>query len=142
LIVLDTNVLSELMRNEPSVVVVEWVDAQLSSDLMITSITAAELRAGAALLPAGRRRTRIIERVDAIIDETFDGYVLAFDADSADPYAEIVARRTKSGSPMATPDAQIAAICLQYAATLATRNIRDFVESGVDLVNPWRAAIP
>jgi len=128
------------MRPDPDPRVIAWVDGQPVPDLMITSITAAELRAGAALLPAGRRRVRISERVEALIDETFAGSVLPFDVDSSAQYAEIVSRRTHAGTPIAALDAQIAAICRQYEATLATRNQRDFVETGVDLVDPWTAA--
>lgn len=138
-IVLDTNVVSELMRTGPSPAVLEWVDARASSELMLTAVTAAELRAGVALLPAGRRHRDIAERVESLIDETFAGYVLAFDVDSSGYYAQVVASRTKAGQPISTPDAQIAAICRQHEATLATRNTRDFIHIDVDLIDPWHA---
>jgi hypothetical protein len=131
LIVLDTSVLSELMRPDAEGQVLAWVDAQPVVDLTITSVTAAELRVGVALLPAGRRRSRIAAQVDALIDETFAGAVL--------PFAEIVARRTRAGTPITALDAQIAAVCRQYDATLATRNQRDFVDTGVPLIDPWTA---
>jgi predicted nucleic acid-binding protein len=139
-IVLDTNVVSELMRPIPDPHVLAWVDEQPVPDLVITSINVAELRAGAALLPAGRRRARIGEQVDALIDETFAGSVLPFDVDSSVQYAEIIARRTRAGVPIAALDAEIAAICRQYNAMLATRNRRDFGDTGVELVDPWTAA--
>jgi toxin FitB len=138
-IVLDTNVVSELMRPQPAPPVLEWVDAQPSSDLLLTSVTAAELRAGVALLPRGRRQATIADRVETLIDETFAGYVLPFDVDSSTHYAEIVATRTRAGSPISTADAQFAAICRQHDATLATRNTPDFLNTGLTLVNPWEA---
>lgn len=139
MIVLDTNVLSELMRPDAEGQVLAWVDAQPVVDLTITSVTAAELRVGVALLPAGRRRSRIAAQVDALIDETFARAVLPFDTESAQHYAEIVARRTRAGTPITALDAQIAAVCRQYDATLATRNQRDFVDTGVPLIDPWTA---
>jgi hypothetical protein len=139
LIVLDTSVLSELMRPDAEGQVLAWVDAQPVVDLTITSVTAAELRVGVALLPAGRRRSRIAAQVDALIDETFARAVLPFDTESAPHYAEIVARRTRAGTPITALDAQIAAVCRQYDATLATRNQRDFVDTGVPLIDPWTA---
>lgn len=140
MIVLDTNVVSELMRPTPDPQVLAWVDAQPVPDLMITSITAAELRAGAALLPAGRKRDRISDHIEVLIEEMFAGSVLPFDVDSTVQYAEVINRRTRAGTPIAALDAQIAAICRQHEATLATRNLRDFVDAGVDLVDPWAPA--
>ena len=137
MIVLDTNVVSELMRPQPDPAVLEWADRQSSADLVVTSVTAAELRAGAALLPPGRRRAKITERVATLIDATFAGYVLPFDVDSSTHYAAIVAKRTHAGSPVSTADAQIAAICRQHDATLATRNTPDFLNTDVVLLNPW-----
>ena len=139
MIVLDTNVVSELMRPAPDAKVVAWVDRQPVTDLLITAITAAELRAGVALLPRGRRRTAIAEQIDALIDETFAGFVLPFDVESSGHYGDIVARRTRAGAPIAALDAQIAAVCRQHEAPLATRNHRDFADTGVDLIDPWAA---
>jgi predicted nucleic acid-binding protein len=138
-IVLDTSVVSELMRPTPEPNVLEWVDQQPVTDLVITAITAAELRAAATRLPSGRKRTTMRDRVDALIDETFGGCVLPFDVDSGAHYAEIVARRIRVGGPIAVLDAQTAAICRQHDASLATRNLRNFAETGVDLVDPWTA---
>lgn len=128
------------MRPTPDPQVLAWVDAQPVPDLMITSITAAELRAGAALLPAGRKRDRISDHIEVLIEEMFAGSVLPFDVDSTVQYAEVISRRTRAGTPIAALDAQIAAICRQHEATLATRNLRDFVDAGVDLVDPWAPA--
>lgn len=137
MIVLDTNVVSELVRPQPAPAVVAWVDAQDSDELVITVVTAAEIRARVALLPAGRRRRQIAERMEAMITETFAGYVLAFDVDSTGHYANIVARRTRAGRPISTLDAQIAAVCTQHDATLATRNTDDFGGLNLNLINPW-----
>lgn len=137
MIVLDTNVVSELVRPLPAPEVVAWVDAQDSADLVITAVTAAEIRAGVALLPTGRRRRQIAERMGAMINETFAGYVLAFDVDSTEHYANIVASRTRAGRPISSLDAQIAAVCTQYDATLATRNTDDFDGLNLNLINPW-----
>lgn len=116
---------------------VDWVDAQNSADLVITAVTAAELRAGVALLPVGRRRRQIAERMEALITETFAGYVLAFDVDSTEHYAKIVAMRSLAGRPISGLDAQIAAVCAQHSAALATRNVDDFGGLELKLINPW-----
>ena len=137
MIVLDTNVISELARPKPKPQVIEWMDAQDSADLVITAVTAAEIRAGVALLPSGRRRRQIAERMESLITETFDGYVLPFDAHSSEHYAEVVATRTRVGRPISGLDAQIAAVCVQHGASLATRNISDFDGLGLHLINPW-----
>lgn len=139
MIVLDTNVVSELIRESPAPSVVARVDSWDSSELAITAVTAAELRAGVAFLPSGRRRTAIARSVDVLLSETFAGAVLPFDAESASRYADVLAARRRAGAPIEPLDAQIAAICLQYDARLATRNLRDFAGVGVDLIDPWAA---
>jgi toxin FitB len=138
-IVLDTNVLSELLRPEPATGVVAWVDAQESAELAITVITAAELRAGVAFLPRGRRRTAIGRSVELLLVETFAGSVLPFDEGAAIEYADVVARRRRAGAPITALDAEIAAICRLYGASLATRNTSDFEGTGVRLLDPWAA---
>lgn len=139
MIVLDTNVVSELARPQPNLAVIGWVDARDSSELVITALTAAEIRAGVALLPEGRRKHEIGIRMEPLLTETFAGYVLAFDIDSSAHYARILEARTRLGRPISALDAQIAAVCRQYEATLATKNIADFTDTGVQLVNPWDA---
>ncbi|SHF58658.1 hypothetical protein SAMN05443575_0367 [Jatrophihabitans endophyticus] len=139
MIVLDTNVVSELMQPSPDANVLAWVDARDVSDLVITSVTAAELRAGAALLPRGRRRTRIADLVDSVIGETFAGAVVAFDVNCSPHYADIVSRRRAAGRPISALDAQIAATCRLHGAGLATRNQRDFAKIDVELIDPWVA---
>jgi hypothetical protein len=139
-IVLDTNVVSELMQPAPTLAVLDWVDSREPSELVITAITAAELRASVALLPVGRRRNEIGRRMESLVTRTFAGSVLSFDVDATPHYADVVATRQHTGKPIAAMDAEIAAICRQYAATLATRNISDFAATGVELVNPWEPA--
>jgi predicted nucleic acid-binding protein len=138
MIVLDTNVVSEIARPQPHQAVLDWVDAQNSDDLAITAITAAEIRAGVAILPSGRRKREIGKRMESLLTDTFAGYVLAFDVDSSAHYAQVLTARAKIGRPISGLDAQIAAICLQHEATLATRNTADFEGIGVHLINPWK----
>ncbi len=137
MIVLDANVVSEFVRPTPCRSVIEWVDQHDSSDLVITALTAAELRAGVALLPEGGRRDELGVRIESLLVETFAGCVLAFDVDSAAHYAEVLAARTHGGRPISTFDAQIAAVCGQFNSVLATRNTADFTDTGIPLVNPW-----
>lgn len=139
MIVLDTNVVSELARPSPSPTVIDWVDAHDSADLVITALTAAEVRARVALLPGGRRKREIGLRMEELLTETFAGYVLAFDIDSSTHYADILAARTRAGRTISAVDAQIAAISRQHQASLATRNTADFTGTGIDLINPWEA---
>jgi hypothetical protein len=134
-IVLDTNVISEVARPTPSEQVLAWVDAQ--DDVAITATTAAELFYGVARLPEGARKARLAEGIREMIDGPFRGKVFAFDRYAASHYAEIVAARDDAGRPIAIADAQIAAICRSRDATLGTRNIRDFESVGITLVNPW-----
>ncbi len=141
MIVLDSNVVSELVRPSPNRSVVEWVDEHDSSELVLTALTAAELRAGVALLPEGRRRDELGMRIESLLVETFAGYVLAFDVGSSAYYAEVLAVRTRGGRPITTFDAQIAAVCRQYDSVLATRNTTDFTDTGIQLVNPWDPTI-
>lgn len=139
MIVLDTNVVSELMRGTPEPNVVMWVDRMVASDVMITAITAAELMYGVARLPEGRRKRDLDNLVRGLLAEDFEGQVLSFDEPAAMHYAEVVAHRERTGRPISMADAQIAAICRNWNAALATRNIDDFADTGVDAVNPWDA---
>ena len=137
MVILDTNVISELIRPRPHPAVVEWIDQQNAFELWITAVTAAELRTGVALLPEGRRKSDLHLHIERLLDETFAGYVLPFDDRSAIPYADIVSGRRNKGRSIAFQDAQIGAICLQQGMTLATRNTRDFEDTGIDLIDPW-----
>jgi len=139
MIVLDTNVVSELMRPAPTPAVLDWVDAQPPSELVITAVTAAELRAGVAVLPSGRQRTDVSRRMELLLTRTFGDSILPFDGPASAHYAEVVAARQRAGRPISALDAQIAGICRQHDAVLATRNMRDFASIGVELIDPWTA---
>ncbi|HEY1918339.1 MAG TPA: type II toxin-antitoxin system VapC family toxin [Streptosporangiaceae bacterium] len=141
MIILDTNVLSELARTDPEPNVVTWLDALPAADVATTAITAAELLYGVARLPEGRRRTVLAETIDALVNEDFRGSVEPFDSRAAEQYATVVVSREKKGRPISTADAQIAAICRVHGATLATRNTDDFTDTGIGLINPWDAGI-
>ena len=137
MIVLDTNVLSELMRRRPAARVVRWVDEQDASALAITAVTVAELLYGVARLAGSARKTELAAAVDLLIQEDFAGRVLSFDAAAAARYAELVVKREQQGRPISTADGQIAAICRCHGAKLATRNLRDFEDTGNTLFDPW-----
>lgn len=139
MIVLDTNVVSELMRPAPDASALQWVDAQATDTLWLCSVVTGELLYGVARLPDGRRKQQLAKALQAIIHEDFDQRVLPFDLEASLVYADIVARQESLGQPVTMADAQIAATCLRHNATLATRNLRDFEELGLALVNPWVA---
>jgi len=136
-IVLDTNVLSELMRPRPSEVVVEWFAGQPSRSLYVSSITVAEILHGVLLLPPGKRRKAILEAARSMFEVDFESRILPFDTMAAYLYAELMTERRKDGRPMSGFDAQIAAIASSAKAALATRNVADFEGCGLGLVNPW-----
>ncbi|OFL67382.1 MULTISPECIES: type II toxin-antitoxin system VapC family toxin [unclassified Brevibacterium] len=137
MIVLDTNIISEMFRPSPEPRVVEWLVA-LTGDVAITSITLAELLAGVRKLPEGRRKDELAHGIEeAVAPYRASQSLLAFDADAAKQYAEVLASREAAGAPISTADAQIAAICLAHGATCATRNVKDFQHTGVELVDPW-----
>lgn len=139
MIILDTNVLSELMRDDPAPRVERWIDDQESGELAVTAVTIAELRYGIARLPHGARRSRLTESADALVVRGFAGRVLPFDHEAAEHYADLAAGCAQVGRPIGVADAQIAAICRLRGATLATRDTRDFETTGVRLVDPWSA---
>jgi len=140
MIVWDANVVSELMRPKPSVHVVAWTDRQPVGEVFITAITLAELWYGIGRLPTGRRRNELAEVFDQVATEDFEGRVLAFDGVAAAHYADLVVDRERMGRPISMAGAQIAAICRSHGATIATRNVDDFADVGVDIVNPWIAS--
>ena len=138
MIVLDTNVLSELLRSRPASAVMDWMLSVAGRDLRTTSITRAELLLGARLLPEGRRRYALETAIDAMFVDLFAGTVLTFDAPAADAFADIAAVRRAAGRPIGDFDAQIAAIARTAGASVATRNTRDFELCGIELEDPWR----
>lgn len=137
MIVLDTNVVSELMKPAPAKKVIDWVASKAATSLYITSITQAEILHGILLLPAGKRRKAIELAAEAMFEEDFDGRILPFGSDAAFQYAEIAAERRKRGQPISHFDAQIAAISRASSATVGTRNVADFIHCGIEVVNPW-----
>lgn len=139
MIVLDTNVLSELMRPAPSVTVLRWVAGYPAASLFTTAVTQAEILFGLALLPEGRRRSDLLAATKQMFAEDFAGRVLPFDTVAATAFALIAAGRRQKGRPTSVFDAQIAAIASSRGAALATRNVADFVECGLSIVNPWES---
>jgi len=137
MILLDTNVVSELMRAEPTPAVLGWFGNHDAADLFITAITEAELRTGVAILPNGQRRDRLQLAIDAMIDQDFQGRVLPFDSQAAKAYAAVAALRRAAGRPIAEADCQIAAIARAASAPVVTRNVKDFDGCGIRLINPW-----
>lgn len=138
MIVLDTNVVSEVIRVHPDQSVATWLSLQPSSSLFITTITQAELLYGIELLPEGKRRRGLTAAVRAILSDEFRGRVLPFDSPAAEAYAIITAWRRARGKPINAFDAQIASIAQSRGAQIATRNVNDFDDCGVKIVDPWR----
>ena len=137
MILLDTNVLSELMKANPTDQVLAWVDAQPASELFISTITVAEILYGVSRMPDGKRRDRLRKAAEEMFEGEFSDRLLSFDYSAAAYYAALVSHRERIGRPISTEDAQIAAICLAHDAALATRNVRDFEECTLDVINPW-----
>jgi predicted nucleic acid-binding protein len=137
-IVLDTNVISELARHVPDPGVLSWLDSLDVSELATTAITAAELRYGVARLPEGHRKRELAIVIRGILSEDFHGRVLPFDERASVRYAEVVSGRERIGRPIGVADAQIAAICRDLGAILGTRNASDFEETGIELIDPWK----
>jgi predicted nucleic acid-binding protein len=139
MIVLDTNVISELMRAQPAASVMRWVNARTATNLYLSTITQAEILYGIRLLPKGKRRDAISEAAEQMFDSDFRGRILPFGKDAASAYAEIASERRRAGRPIAAFDAQIAAIVRVNEAVLATRNVDDFAGCKIDVINPWAA---
>lgn len=139
MIVLDTNVISEIVRPSPDPRVVDWL-SRLSGDVAITSVTLAELLAGVRRLPEGQHKRQLGRAIDTAL-EPYRGSrsILPFDDRAADRYADVLVSREAAGAPISTADAQIAAICLAHDAVCATRNLKDFAQTGVELLDPWSA---
>jgi predicted nucleic acid-binding protein len=138
MILLDTNILSELMRPAPEKEVEQWLADQPDASVFISAITEAELRYGVALLPAGKRRSALATVIEDMLGEDFTGRILPFDSAAAVAFAEIAATRRQAGQPISQADAQIAAIARSRGASLATRNVDDFAGCEVEIINPWK----
>lgn len=137
MIVLDTNVISEVMRPAPDRRVMGWLRAQSFERLATTAVSVAEVNYGLCRLPSGRRRDDLQARFRALLARGFGERILAFDAIAADLYGEIVAARQRVGRPIEALDAMIAAIVRSSAATIATRDVAGFEDCGVPVLNPW-----
>ena len=138
MILLDTNILSELMRSMPNPNVVRWLDAWLEWDVWISAVTVAEIRLGISILPAGKRKDLLLDLAEQMFHEDFPDRCLPFDCEAAGEYALIVSERNRHGHPISVEDAQIAAIAGTAGLTLATRNTKDFSDiTGLELVDPW-----
>ena len=140
MIVLDTNVVSGLMLPERDSATASWMAGQATSNLYLTAVTEAELRFGLAIMPPGRRRDGLASALERMLRTGFANRVLPFDREAASAYAEIAAARRRTGRPISQPDCQIAAIARSRGMAVATRNLRDFEDMGIDVIDPWEAA--
>lgn len=141
MIILDTNIVSELLKPGPNSQVIDWISSQDGASVFFTTISEAELRYGLALLPAGKRRTALSSAIDGILEEDFRGRILPFDRAAARAYAVIAAKRKTAGRPISQFDCQIAAIARANDAVVATRNTRDYEGCGIGVVDPWHRQI-
>jgi len=140
MILLDTNVVSEVMKTRPSDAVVAWLNEQASEKLFVSAITIGEIAYGLRILPDGKRRSGLRERFERFVAVAFDQRVLAYDESAAQIYAELMGDRKELGLPISVPDGQIAAIARVNHLAVATRNVLDFEHCGIDVLNPFEAA--
>ena len=139
MILLDTNVISALMRRDPEPAVVDWLDGQPSESIWTTSVTVFEVRTGLHLLASGRRRHNLEHGFDALLADELEGRIQSFDTAAANAAGEIAAERQAAGRPVVIRDVQIAGIAKARRAQLATRNTRHFSDLGIELIDPWSA---
>ena len=137
--ILDTNVVSELMRPAPDPAIASWVAERATSSLFLTAVTEAELRFGLAVMPPGKRRDGLAAGLERMLETGFANRILPFDSAAARAYAVIAAKRRFAGRAVAPTVCQIAAIARARGMAVATRNVRDFEEMGIDVFNPWDA---
>lgn len=138
MILLDTNVISELIKPSPDPAVAAYVGRAVPESVFTAAVCEAEIHYGLARLPAGRKRNDLIGRVTAFFTEAFSDRTLTFDSASAAIYGELRAAREAAGKPISVEDAMIAATARAYGAAVATRNVADFVGCGVEVINPWK----
>ena len=136
-IIVDTNVASEIGEPHAHPAVLDWWDRQPIGEMFTTSITEAEMRYGLAIMPLGRRRDEVAIQTYYLLDGYFEDRILPFDSVAAKVYAEIYATRRRRGRPISLQDCQIAAIARSQSMAVATRNVNDFTDCGVELINPW-----
>lgn len=137
MILIDTNILSEMMKPFPDTAVLKWIDKQEITQMFISTVTLAEISYGLHVLPEGKRRENLELAFNNAVLEAFSGRILPFDELSAYTYGKIMGHRKKQGQPLGMPDGQIAAIALTHNAIVATRNVRDFIHCGLQLINPF-----
>ena len=135
--ILDTNIVSEVMRNIPSTEVMAWLDERPIHDLYVTAVTRAEILTGVALLPEGRRRSGLTKAAEHAFNSLFNGRLLSFDSAAAHAYAEIASARRSAGRPISQFDGQIAAIARSRNMAIATRNVADYKGCSITVINPW-----
>lgn len=140
MIILDTNVISELLRPKADGAVEAWLADQPPASIFTSTITEAEILYGVRLLPDGKRKAELLAAIQPIFAEDFAGRVLAFDEEAGDAYATLAVARRQAGRPISQFDAQIAAIATSRGAAVATRNVSDFGDIGLVLINPWAYA--
>lgn len=138
MVVLDTNVVSELMRDHPNREVIVWLDELPTRELYVTAVTEAEILTGIAFLPQGKRRRGLASAATRLFTDLFANRVLPFDSEAARAYATIMAARRSVGRPAPQADCQIAAIARSRAMSVATRNVGDFEGTGIEVIDPWR----
>jgi predicted nucleic acid-binding protein len=139
MILLDTNVISEIIKPSPSPAVISWLNEQDSATLYLSAIVLAEIGYGVEALPDGKRKQALSAAVETFVDRAFADRILAFDRDAAKLYGTLMADRRRAGQPLSAPDGQIAATASSHGFQLATRNIRDFTNCGLVLVNPFES---
>lgn len=137
MIILDTNILSSVMRETPDPIIVEWLDSQARESIWTTAITVFEIRLGLSILEKGKRRARLEQSFQLALEEILEGRVLPFDMISAITSADIAAKRRRKGITVDMRDTQIAGIAVAKRSTLATRNTKDFQDLPVSIINPW-----
>ena len=140
MVLLDTIVVSELMREVPNAEVLVWMDDLPTRELFVAAITEAEIRTGIAFLPEGARRRGLADAAERLLGGLFAGRVLPFDSGAARAYADIAAANRAAGRPISQSDCQIAAIARSRGMAVATRNVRDFSETGINVIDPWASA--
>ncbi|MCP5244130.1 MAG: type II toxin-antitoxin system VapC family toxin [Burkholderiales bacterium] len=137
MIILDTNIISELMREQPEIKVKHWISKQNSIHLGISTITVAEIQRGLMRLPTGKRRTQLTTSFEAFVTEAFNGRIFSFDEEAAYHYGQIAAQCEMQGINTDAVDLMIAAIAKTHQAAIATRNVKDFNGCGIEIINPW-----
>lgn len=139
MILLDTNVVSELMRTSPNPAVEGWIADHPVQDLFFSAVGESELRYGAAIMPTGRRRDTLLSDIETMLHAAFENRILPFDSSAAHAYAVVAVQRRFAGRAIAPADCQITAIARAHGMAVATRNIRDFEDMGIDVCDPWDA---